>query len=239
MKLANIDMKEIYKQMICMHMDWPSFKVFDDLEVPVIRVEMDNGNNSYYLANNPDMIEVLMDELEHPKALVQKANDFENHRLENEELMEWVYVAMEIAEMLDINCPQISFWESEDAGNFGGECLLFLPDKKPEGKLNIIEMFVCIAHELRHEWQHEYHPDWNEGYVSGDEGDMLEYLTHKTEVDAEAFARKLAMKVFGIDLFNDKNNLVIDKLIARADEIELPDFDEYIFEGLSEKLWEE
>lgn len=247
MKLSNIDMNAIYSEMIFMHMNWPSIKVFDEMDedVPIIRCVMPNGNSTYYLRNNPGMLMTLMDELENPKAPVRKATDFENHRLENEELMEWVYVVLVISEMLNVNCPQVAFWQDEDAGNFGGEGLLVLPDKKPEGLLNILEQFVCIAHELRHEWQHKNHPEWGEGYIHPEtEEEMLTYLKHPTEVDAEAFARKLANEVFdlnlyGRDLFNTSNNPAIDLLIDRANEIDLGEFDRDDFAELYERIMEE
>lgn len=244
MKLSNIDMNDIYNEMIFMHMNWPSIKVFDEMDedVPIIRCVMPNGNSIYYLRNTPGMLVTLMDELENPKAPVRKAMDFENHRLENEELMEWVYIVLVISEMLNVNCPQVAFWQEEDAGNFVGEGFLFLPDKKPEGLLNIIEQFVCIAHELRHEWQLKNHPEWREGYIHPEtEEEMLTYLRHPTEVDAEAFARKLANEVFDLnlhdrDLFNTPDYPAIDLLINRADEIDLGEFDKDIFSGLIEKV---
>lgn len=244
LKLLNIDMKAIYSKMIFMHTNWPSIKVFDEMDedVPIIRCVMPNGNSIYYLRNNPGMLMTLMDELENPKAPVRKAMDFENHRLENEELMEWVYVVLKISEMLNVNCPQVAFLQGEDAFNFAGEGLLVLPDKKPEGLLNIIEQFICIAHELRHEWQHKNHPEWNEGYIQPEtEEEMLAYFKHPAEVDAEAFARKLANEVFdlnlhGRDLFNTPDYPAIDLLINRANEIDLGEFDKDIFSMFIEKV---
>lgn len=46
-------------------------------------------------------------------------------------------------------------------------------------------------------------------------------MNHITEIDAEAYARKLCKIVFGVDLFNTGERSLMEKLKKRASEIEL------------------
>lgn len=226
-KISNIDMKEFYNEMICCHTNWPAVVVMDELEDEsnILRREMKNGNQIIYLKHADDMFTVLQNELELNEADVVPALPLENHDLENEELMTWIACAVEIANLLSVKCPQIFFTSFEDAFIASGEGVIFLPAKKPYGKFNVIENFLCIAHELRHEWQHVNHPDWFEGYVhvtdEHDKGQMDAYLEHRTEVDAEAYARKLASQVFDIPLFVYGERNAMGKLIKRAQEIKI------------------
>lgn len=225
-KLSNIDMKNLYNDILCYDIKCPAVIVFEELEdgSKILRKEMANGNHLIYLKNDKNMFDTLLKELEMNKARVVPALPFENHNLSDEEVMTWILCAYEIADMLNIRCPQIVFISSfEDAGNFVGQGLLHLPDIKPYGKLNVVEMFVNIAHELRHEWQYENHPEWNEGYVHVEsEEDMEMYRNHRAEIDAEAYARKLAGIVFGVQLFIDREPSIIEKLTNRAMEIDIP-----------------
>lgn len=222
--LSNIDMKELYNNIICSDLDCPEVILVEEIEdgSNIMRKKMTNGNHLIYIKNDENIFDTLQKELVKEKANVVTALPFENHNLTNEELMIWISCACEIANLLKVRCPQLIFTPFEDAANASGEGLLCLPDKKPYGKLNVIEMFVCIAHELRHEWQHVKHPDWSEGYVHVEsEEDMEAYLNHRTEIDAEAYARKLAEKVFGFRLFAGGKTDFMKKLRRRANEIDI------------------
>lgn len=226
-KPSNMDMKKFYKEMIYCHRNWPAIIVMDELEdgSNILRREMANGNQIIYIKNADDMFTVLQNELEFNKANVVPALPFENHNLENEELMTWIACEVKIADLLSVKCPQIIFTPSEDSYIAVEVGVLFLPAKKPYGKRNIIENFVCIAHELRHEWQHANHPDWFEDYVhvedENDKEQMDAYIEHRTEVDAEAYARELASQVFDIPLFRGGDPKKTDKFIKRAQEIKI------------------
>lgn len=244
-ELANIDMKDLYTEMLCYGENWPEVIVVKEIEdgSKVLRRKMVNGNDLIYLKNNENMFDTLCKELEMHEAKVVPAMPFENHNLSNEELMTWISCACEIADLLDIRCPQIIFTPFKDAGNASGQGMLSLPDTKPYGKLNIVEMFVCIAHELRHEWQHENHPEWFDEYVQVEsDEDMDAYLNHKTEIDAETYARKLAGMVFDLQLLVHENPKLMDKLINRANEIDIPiseDIIEFFMSIFDVEDWED
>ena len=231
---SNLDMKDFYNEMMCYNMNWPAVIVMDELEdgSNILRREMENGNQIIYLKKADNMFTVLQNELALNEAKVVSAFPFENHDLEKIELMTWIYCATEIADLLSIRCPQVIFTTFEDAGFASDAGLLVLPAKKPYGKLNVIETFVCIAHELRHAWQHVNHPKWFDGYVQVEDEtnkeQMEAYINHRTEIDAEAYARKLAEIVFGVSLFRGDEPKKIEKLLSRAQEINIDISEEQI-----------
>lgn len=45
-----------------------------------------------------------------------------------------------------------------------------------------------LLHELRHCWQHKYHPDWFEDYFSYTPDNAVNYFNQKVELDADAFS---------------------------------------------------
>lgn len=223
-ELVNIDMRDLYIDIICNGVECPEVIVVKELEDGSIiqRRIMENGNCIYYLKYADDMYDVLISELKNGNANEVECLPFENHELTNEEVMKWIACTTTIADMLDVGCPQIMFTPFEDAGVFGGEGLLVLSGTNPEKPYFEIETFVCIAHELRHEWQHKYHPAWFKDYVQVEsEMDMDKYLNHKSEIDAESYARKLAGIVFGIDLFKGGDKALMEKMIRTAKDIDI------------------
>lgn len=50
---------------------------------------------------------------------------------------------------------------------------------------------------------------------------MDKYLNHKSEIDAESYARKLAGIVFGIDLFKGGDKALMEKMIRTAKDIDI------------------
>lgn len=233
--VSNLDMTDFYNDMLCCHMNWPAVIVMEELEdgSNILRREMENGNHIIFLKHSDNMLSVLQNELAINQAKVVPALPPEIHDLENEEIMTWIACVVKIAEILSIRCPQIIFTQVEDAGATDDGGVMFIPAKKPYGKLNVLENFVSIAHELRHEWQRFNHPDWFEGYVHVEdptsEEQMEAYRNHRTEIDAEAFARKLAGMVFDLPLFGGK----AEKLLSRAQEIKINISEEQV-EYLSE-----
>lgn len=223
-ELVNIDMRDLYTDIICDCVDCPEIIVVKELEDDsnIQRRIMENGNYIYYLKYADDMYDILMKELENGNANEVECFPFENHELTNEEVMKWISCATTIADMLDVRCPQIIFTPFEDAGNFSGEGLIILSGINTENPYFEIETFVSIAHELRHEWQHKHHPSWFKDYVRVDsEEDMNDYLNHKTEIDAEAYARKIAGVVFGIDLFKGGDKKIMKKMKNVAEKIDV------------------
>ena len=233
--LSNLDMKDFYKELMLWGLDCPEVILVEEIEdgSDILRREMENGNHLIYLKNTENKLDVLKKELELKEAKVVPAFSFENHNWTNKEVYIWIFVACEIAGLLNIKCPQIIFTAFEDAGNACGEGMLCLPNKNSDFQSSMVEMFLCIAHELRHEWQHINHPDWSEGYVHVEsEKDLEAYINHRTEIDAEAYARKLAGIMFDISLFRRRDQHT-KKLKARANELIIyirKDFKDSFFE---------
>lgn len=50
---------------------------------------------------------------------------------------------------------------------------------------------------------------------------MEAYLNHRTEIDAEAYARKLAGMIFDVDLFRGGDEDVMKKMKKRAEKIKI------------------
>lgn len=220
--VSNLDMKDFYTAMLNSHMNCPAVIIMEELEdgTNILRREMENGKQLIFLRKSDNMFSVLQNELAINQANVVPALPPESHDLENEEIMTWIACIVKISEILSTGCPQVIFARVEGAAVSDDGGVMFLPARKPYGKLNILEEFVSIAHELRHEWQRLKHPDWFEGYVHVEDPtseQMEAYRNHRTEIDAEAFARKLAGMVFDVPLFGGK----AEKLLSRAQEIKI------------------
>lgn len=220
-ELANIDMKGFYREIFGLDIDCPEVILVKENEdgSDILRREMVNGNHLIYLKDSDNKVDILKRELENNAAKVVPAFSFENHNYSNKDVKKCVECACKLADVLGVKCPQIVFTAFEDAGNSSEDGILYLPNKKIDEELNVIEMFICIAHELRHEWQHMNHPDWFEGYVHVErEEDLEAYLNHRTEIDAEAYARELANIVFDVSLLRKRDENT-KKLKARANEL--------------------
>lgn len=218
--VSNLDMKDFYTSMLNSHMNFPAVIVMEELEdgSNILRREMENGKQLIFLRKSDNMFSVLQNELAINQANVVPALPPESHDLESEDIMIWIACIVKISEILSTGCPQVIFARVEGAAVSDDGGVMFLPARKPYGKLNILEEFVSIAHELRHEWQRLNHPDWFEGYVHPTSEEQMEaYRNHRTEIDAEAFARKLAGMVFDVPLFGGK----AEKLLSRAQEIKI------------------
>ncbi len=77
--------------------------------------------------------------------------------------------------------------------------------------------------------QYIYRPKWFEDYVLVEsEEDMEAYLNHRTEIDAEAYARKLAGMIFDVGLFRGGDEDVMKKMKKRAEKITIKITDDEI-----------
>lgn len=239
-KLSNIDMSNLYDEMLCYDYEWPQVIVVDELpdNRAIERWKSKNGNDLVQIKNSKDMVQRLFLEMQVPSVARGEIKDFMKTNMNSQERMEWIFVAVCISGMLRIRCPQILFCEclNGNAGIFSGEGLLTLPDLNPENEYAKIEMLVNMAHEFRHKWQSVNHPEWMENYISGEE-DSEEYLLQDCEIDAETYARKLAGEVFDINLFKHPNKKIEEALTRHKDEADLC-YDEKYMEWL-QGLFEE
>lgn len=241
-KLSNIDMSNLYHEMLGCDYEWPQVIVVDELpnNRVIERWKSKNGNDLVQIKNSKDMVQRLFREMKIPSYARGEVKDFMKTNMNSQERMKWIYVALCISSILNIRCPQILFCKclNGNAGIFSGEGLLTLPDLDSENEYAKIEMLVNMAHEFRHEWQSVNHPEWMDNYISGEkEEDLEEYLLQDCEIDAETYARKLAGEVFDINLFKHPNKKIEEALIRHKDEIGVC-FDEE-FMGLIRELIEE
>lgn len=87
---------------------------------------------------------------------------------------------------------------------------------------DFLNMFLSIAHEMRHEQQYRYKPEILEEYIDGtEEGTYGDYVIHLAEIDAEAFARKFVYTVWGVKVLNDSNSRVAELIQERQEQIEI------------------
>lgn len=233
--ISNMDMKEFYKK-ICQLPDCPSIIVVDELEEgEILRKTMGNHDILYLKHQSEDaMLDVLEKELLLKEATVAPALPFENHSLSNKAVMDWLLVATIISDLLAIKVPQIMFTQGRFKNGvcFTGHGLIVLADHHSPYDIQASESFIVMAHELRHEWQHQYHEDWFANYpnlesIRTKKGYNL-YCNHLTEIDAEAFAIKLASIIFSGVEISEKNEKLKKKYISRANEIDIPTSDSII-----------
>lgn len=233
--ISNMDMKEFYKK-ICQLPDCPSVIVVEELEEgEILRRKMKSGRDILYLKHQSEdtMLDVLEKELLLKEAKEVSAFPFENHSLSNKAVMDWLLVATIISDLLAIRVPQIVFTQGglENGACFAGHGLIVLADHSPYD-IQASESFIVLAHELRHEWQHQYHKDWFANYpdlesIRTKKGYNL-YCNHWTEIDAESFAIKLTSIVFSGVAISEKNEKLKKKYISRANEIDIPTSDSII-----------
>ena len=125
-KLSNIDMKDLYRELLCNYDQVPEILVFDELEdgCNISCHLMLNGRYIYHLKNDSSMIDTLLNQIDTPSCKTKMAFPFEYHRMEGQDIAKWIACACKISDILNIRCPQIMFSYDEDAGNFVGEGLL-------------------------------------------------------------------------------------------------------------------
>lgn len=225
-KLLNIDMNDVYGEMLCYEYPWPQLIVVDDLphNRSIERLKAKNGNDFLQVKNSEDMVDRLFLEMHLPSKAVGEVKDYMRTNMDSQERMKWIYAVSIVSEMLHIECPQVLFceWLNGEAGNFAENGLIILPDLNPEKKFANIEMLVTIVHELRHIWQYRYRPEWGKNYISGKVGDHIEaYCLQKCEIDAEAYARTFVGELINRNLLKHPNKKIENALVRYVTENEL------------------
>lgn len=226
MNLATRDMKDIYTQMGCYEDEWPAILVTEstnDKNYEITRYRMPTGESDIIcIPNSENVFEDLCDEFFNPKAEVRVAESFMYHGLSSKEISCWYSVACVLSDLLGIDCPQILFSSFLDgnAGCFTGEGLIAFPDYRLDTDLMKMEGFVSMAHELYHEFQFQ-HGLITERFVYETEEDLERYCSDDIEIQAEAFARLMVKKVFGINLFKGSNKKFIRDLKRSSQKIKI------------------
>ncbi len=225
----NRDMRNLYKRVIEDFGGFPMFLLMDELEdgSNLLVRRLENGRPLFYVKNTSDanVIKEILKALKTKKYNEFPSLDFENSYLELFEIVKWMQCICCVADILDVDCPQVLFTHGEDAGTSAGE-ILVIPDELPN-----IDTFIAIVHEFRHVWQHKHHPEWSDEYVHPEE-DLEGYFNQKAELDAEAFARRFVGRVLEIDdaedlmdsLYYDENPKMKEKLYRTAMDMSLVDF---------------
>lgn len=144
----------------------------------------------------------------------------------------WQACAARIAELLNVETPQVIFLETVNECDYEVDniCGLSAPEN---GIIFLIKnenlpitTFITLAHEMRHMWQRRNHSEWFEDYVhveSGDDPQFEAYRNQKSELDAEVFARWLCGEISGYDFFHTKepDKAWLHKLLEHREEMAL------------------
>lgn len=234
MKLAKIDMKPLYKLMLTQpDKEFPEVIIVEETESGNICdvKKLDNINLVYLKKNSTEKIFEIINNIETYKSkILLPALPFEDIALTSEDYLSYIKCAVTISDALEIPCPQIMFTKMSlgEGGNWCGTGLIALADYPLDIDIkSYAENFKALAHELRHEWQHIYHPDWFQDYPMMKsvltQEDNYAYCSHKTEIDAEAFAIKVASIVIPGSKICNTSQAIIDKYLSRANEIEIPE----------------
>ena len=194
-----MDMKEIYLKLIHeVGEEFPAVLIFDDKPFDAMRFIMLNGNSVLYFNNCDGICEKIIEEIKKPHIQVEEAPDFMVHSMDDNDVAFLYACATVIAEALDIECPQVEF--RDNTGGLHGQSVAernwVSLQAVPAEALSMILHFM--AHEFRHIWQYKYHPEYQQEYVKSEDS-VDGYLDCLPENDAEAFAHKIILDVFGID----------------------------------------
>ncbi len=234
--ISNIDMSKVYREVLLKTADeeLPEILIFDNQPSDIVRYEMPNGKSILGFKNCDEICEKIVSELKTPKAEKADAPDFMVHSLDNEKVSLLYCVAVLMSEMLEIPCPQIEFRElPEELYGWAESKRNHVVLKTFPSEL-IYVMIRYMAHEFRHLWQHKYRPEYSESYVRAeDEDSIADYFNCISEIDAEAWACKLALEVLGVDDLKQNKDYVRgnvevkQKIMKLRDEIELNE--EYVY----------
>ncbi len=197
----NKNMLNVYSVLMDCLGAFPAFVICENMEdgSDFICHRLSNGNNLFYIENAADdkIISIMSDEQKVQKCNTYPALPFENYTFSNDEISKWLRCACCLAKIFDVECPQILFAHIEGSLASGDEGIMFIQDS-----LGDFDTFVVMTHEFRHIWQHKHHPEWFEGYIQPEE-DYSGYLFNKSEIDAEAFARRFAGIIFNYPIDNE------------------------------------
>jgi Zn-dependent peptidase ImmA (M78 family) len=90
-----------------------------------------------------------------------------------------------------------------------------------KGTLEMPDMFFSIAHELRHIWQTKQGEGVTE-YRTITESNKVDYNLQDVELDANAFATRVMVELFGVrPLFSGMPENVVNEIYRRANTQEI------------------
>ncbi len=121
------------------------------------------------------------------------------HTMDNGKVGMWLMYACEIADVLKVDLKPITFTHLPFPSGYASDYPTIINQDMED-----VEIAACIAHELRHAWQHINYPEWvdDENYIHPEE-DEDAYMKQPAEIDAEAFGFKVVNALYGMDiLFN-------------------------------------
>ena len=131
----------------------------------------------------------------------------------------------ELAQKLKIQIPKVYY----DTRHFANNTML--AQCEPDENVIYITPFLkatpdiifAIAHELRHMWQIQYHPnEYMINHKTVDTIDFEQFNLQPAEIDANAFAYIVMMDFFKMrPSFDNLSQNVINKILERANQIEL------------------
>lgn len=115
--------------------------------------------------------------------------------------------AAALASSLHVACPMVL--ETLKPGRFNGVACN-TADGRPTGilirndwnQIDMVDTYITLAHEMRHVWQHwRFERAYFENYRILDENISLKsYCLQEPEVDANAYAYRVLLDIFGIDI---------------------------------------
>ena len=219
------DMKGIYRGLYSRFPEgFPEVFVVDKLpnNRKIMKSTLQRGTVAIFVKDDEDevLLSLLVDEIESPKCEEIPFPMATGHILSNKEVSRGLMFACYMADILEIDLPQIMFTYKEEFCGYHPFFLTFI-----DSDLCVIEQIISIAHELRHAWQNEHHPDWFDNYIKSDK-DLESYRNQIAEIDAEAFALKVESIITGVDFMNSYAGLEMDPtnrelIIDRMQEIDV------------------
>lgn len=126
---SHVDVRELYGALLDRYDAFPEVLVVDGLHGDD-KIEchlMSNGGYIYYLRNEKDKIETLLDQMENPSCRVLPENSGYAHRKSGRDYARWICVAYEICRVMVIGCPQILYTQTSRKRVFEGEPVLWIP----------------------------------------------------------------------------------------------------------------
>ena len=202
------DMRKLYSTLYKKYKDgYPEVLIFNQLEddQTIADKKLSDGRRILYLkdADDEQLLETIYQELENPQCGPSNI-PCTWHELSNKDVAKWCMYACYIADSLNIKLEQIVFYHTGEPSGYSGVFPTFIADD-----MSVPEMLICIAHELRHAWQHVYQPAWFESYIHA-EDDEEAYYAQIAEIDAEAFGIKVEGMVTGINLLDSAAGFKFD-----------------------------
>lgn len=220
-----VDMKDFYKKLLSYSLEreeaWMMPQVFINHNIP-------DGINCLHILNENDDggHAILIDYHSSFTAAIDIAiRELQKEPSQNKDTYNWIsipyspiapvdmfiYIAAEIflCDALNVYCPPLYITQS-DIDETGVNNITVNeegPSAKSlgiilDGNCETLYILKALAHELRHVWQHCYHPELFDSYVFSvgriaTEEQRIKYDLQPAELDANAFAYNFIMSVFG------------------------------------------